>query len=147
MLWLNSRAQWDNFTIEIWWATIRYGIKMSLSYPSCKWYINCPFLVLRRGWGLLLWLWWFLNRGIIWSDNLLLRHFCGGLLDGKMTGRLRTNIMCTWKGNRDTKSCGDIEPLVVCRRVIWITYSNNCVNDCKAGMEGLYECSYTCKIM
>ena len=64
-------------------------------------------------------------------DDLLLKHFCGGFLDGKMTTRLTTRGVCreksvgwkcegksTRKSDKDTKSCGDVEPQVVCRRVI-----------------------------
>ena len=80
--------------MQIWWATIRHRIHMSLPYPSCEWYISCPFLILRRASGLLLCLWWFLSRGIIWLEDLLLSYFCDWFLDGKMTARLTTRGVC-----------------------------------------------------
>ena len=97
----SAKSQKD-FIIQLWWATIRHCIQMSLCYPSCEWYITCPFLVVCRAWELLLWLWWFLKYIVVFKSRnnmvgrFFIRHFCGGLLDGKMTARLKIYFLYGW---------------------------------------------------
>ena len=62
------------------------------------------------------------------SRNNMVRRFAVKALLWWMTDRLtsrlttrgcvRTRIMCTRKGNKDTKICGGVKPQVVYRRVI-----------------------------
>ena len=102
LLCVNSVVWREHLTIQPWWATARQCSHVSLPYPSSEWYITCLVSVVCGAWGLLL---WFLvafsengfivktNRGIVWSEGLLL----GTSVVGSYTGKWQPR----WKGDRN----------------------------------------------